>query len=167
VGFIRKLRLALCAVSLLLVDVAFAYRLSYGILRADLVLALAAFLALEAGAPGVVWSAVALGVLRDMASSARPGGSVVGMLAAAGLALALRDRVYREKVLADMMLAFLFVLSCGVVRGTGTALFSPARWGAMMGHALGQALLTAALCPLLFPVFRRLGLVQKEEHVLA
>jgi len=122
---ISKGRLALFALVLVLVQAAVAYRYSYGILRVDLLYILAAYLALEASPKGALWSALAIGLLRDLASCARPGTSAAALVTATGALLVLRGRIYREN------------------------------WPFLLWSALGQAALTAAFAPLFFFLFER------------
>jgi len=152
-----------CALALLLIQVAVAHRLSYGILRFDLLYLLAAYMALEASPRGALGSALFIGLLRDMGSTGPVGAGAVVVVLGVGATLWLRGRVYREMVLTDVVLVFLFVLLCGGLEATGLALlYASAQWGALMGCAFGQAVLTAALCPLMFAAYRRAGVLERH-----
>ena len=163
----RKARLAICALAMVLLQVSVTYRFSYGILRLDSLYLLAAFMALEADLGAALWSALAIGLLRDLASAGRLGGSALVLVPAAAALFAVRDRLWREPVLVDVMLVFAFALFCGAVEGTVVAIVGEAAgWGAMLAQALGQAVVTAALCPLFFALFRLAGVVDAHESVL-
>jgi len=160
---ISKGRLALFALVLVLVQAAVAYRYSYGILRVDLLYILAAYLALEASPKGALWSALAIGLLRDLASCARPGTSAAALVTATGALLVLRGRIYREKPVVDAVLAFIFVLCGGTLQATWLWLATPgANWPFLLWSALGQAALTAAFAPLFFFLFERGRLLDRE-----
>ena len=164
----RKVRFAVCALVMVLLQVSVTYRFSYGILRLDLLFLLAAFMALEADLGAALWSALAIGLLRDLASAGRLGGSALILVPAAAGLFAVRDRMWRETALVDMVLVFGFALFCGVLEGTAVAIAGEAaRWGTMLAHAFGQAAVTAALCPLFFALFRRAGLVDAHDSLLA
>lgn len=165
---IRKDKLILCAALMFVLQVTISHRLSYRALRFDLLYLLVAFLALEATPSGALWSALGLGLLRDLGSSGRLGSSAVLMvLGAAGL-LDLRGRLFRETALANMLLVFVFVLFCGVVDAGVVAIAERyAQWGTLLGRAMGQALLTAAICPVLFLLYECIGLVERQQSVLA
>jgi len=156
------------AAVLFLLQVTVAHRFSTESLRFDLLYLLAAYLALEARPEAALVCACAIGILRDLGSGGRLGASAVVMvLGAAGL-LVLRDRIYREKIVTDVVLVFGFVLFCGTLRAGGVALASAsAGWFALMQYALGQAALTAALAPLFFRLFDRLRVVEREGALLA
>jgi rod shape-determining protein MreD len=160
---VRKARLSVCAVLLLLVQVCAAYRLSYGILRVDLLYLLAGFLALEAAPANALWSALAIGVLRDLASSARLSASALATVLATAALLAVRDRLYREPVFVDMALLFVYALLAGVVEATAVAIADRADWSVLLGCALGQAAFTAALVPVFFFLFERVGLLERKD----
>ena len=164
---IRKVRLAICALILLLIQVCVAYRFSYGVLRVDLLYALAGFLTLEAAPAGALWSVLAIGVLRDLGSSARIGASALPMVVATASLLPVKDRVNREIVSLEIALLFVYALFGGILEAVGVALASGALWSVLLGYAVGQALLTAALAPALFFVFEWAGLVDKKGALLA
>ena len=164
---IRKGRLILCAIVLFLIQVAIAHRLTYRFVRFDLLYLLAAFLALEGSEDGALWSALGIGLLRDLGSSGRLGGSAVLLLLGVAGLVHVRDRIFRETVVTDMLLAFLLVLFCGVGHAMGVALFGRyVQWGMLLVRALGQALITASLYPLLSLVCERIGLLEREEYAL-
>jgi len=86
------------------------------------------------------------------------------MVLAAGGLVALRGRIYREVIVTDVLLVFLFALFCGGMEATVVALFhASARWGGLLALASGQAILTALLCPLVFAACNRFGLVDRHE----
>ena len=159
---LRTVRLVLCALVLFLLQVTISHRLTYGILHADLLYVLAAFLALEASEEAALWSALGIGLLRDLGSSGRLGGSAVLLvLGAAGL-LHVRDRIFREVFVTDMVLVFAFALFCGAGHATGLAVAGRyAQWGALLAGALGQALVTAVLYPVFAFLFERAALLDR------
>jgi len=148
--------------------VTIAHRFAYRHVGFDLLYLLSAFLALEAGARGALGGALAIGVLRDLGSCGRLGASgVILVLATAGM-LSLRDRVYRETVVMDLLLIFVFLLFCGAAEAAGVALGAAgADKKVLLGRALGQALLTTALSPPFFFLFERAGLIERDESLLA
>lgn len=165
---IRKGRLIACAAVCFLIQVTILHRLTYGILSVDLICILAVFLALEASESGALWSALGLGLLRDMGTSGRIGGSsVLLVLGAAGL-VRVRDRIFRETPLPDMLLAFLFALFCGGGHAMAAVLAERyADWQALLSQAFGQAVVTAALYPFIALICDRIGLLQRQESGLA
>jgi len=165
---IRKGRLIACALVLFLIQGAVAHRLSGAFLRFDLLYLLAAFLALEAGEKGALWSALGIGVLRDLGSTGRLGGSAVLLVVAAAALVHLRNRIYREGFVTDVLLVFVFVLFCGMGHAAGTALAGRyAQWGPLLARALGQALITGVLYPPFAYVFDAIGVLERQESVLA
>ena len=62
------------------------------------------------------------------------------------------------------MLTFGYVLACGLARALIGAAFTPGpQAGELAAIALGQAAFTAALSPLAFLAFTRLGLVARSS----
>jgi len=161
---LRRARVAACVLVLLLLQVGVMHRFSHGWLRLDLLMLLAAYLALEGPPKGALVSALVLGLLRDFASAGRPGASAVVMVLGVLGVLLLRDKVYRHHALMQALYAFGFILFCGLLQALGTfALVRGAALRVLLPGALGQALLTSALSPLMFLVFEHLGLVEKVE----
>jgi rod shape-determining protein MreD len=161
---VRKVRLALCVAVLFLLQAALVPRFSYGVLRPDLLVLVAAFLALEADYRGALWSVFAIGLLRDLGSIGRLGGSGLLLVpACAGLVL-LREHLVRESFLTDLVLAGLFVLAFSVGEAALSDLFvSGAGLRVLLTQALGQAAFTAALAPLLFAAFEGVGIVDRSS----
>jgi rod shape-determining protein MreD len=165
---IRKGRLIVCALVLFLIQGAVAHRLSGAFLRFDLLYLLAAFLALEAGEKGALWSALGIGVLRDLGSTGHLGGSAVLLVVATAALLHFRNRIYREAFVTDALLVFTFVLFCGLGHAAGTALVGRyAQWGPLLTRALGQALLTGLLYPPFAYIFDALGLMERRETAMS
>ena len=158
---IRKIRLALCIALLFLLQVTVAHRLSYRFLRPDLLLLCAAYLALESDFRGALWTALVLGVLRDLGSGGAPGASALLMVPAAAALAVVEEHLVRKSALTDALLALLFYLAVGTVYALGTALIASGSLSRLMMGAAGQALYTAALSPLLFAAFDQVGLVGK------
>ena len=157
-----------CTILLFLLQVSVSHRFSYGSLRFDMLYLLAAYLALEASPRGALWSALLIGVLRDLASCGRVGGSAVPLVLATIGMVFIRDRIYREHVLMDILLVFALVAFCGLMRAAGMALLArSAEWGTLAAGAIGQAFVTALLSPVLFFFFERAGLIDRHESVLA
>jgi rod shape-determining protein MreD len=161
VAMVSKLRLTACALALFLLQAAVVHRFSHRLLRPDLIYLAAAFLALEASWTGALGGAFALGLLRDLGSAGRLGtGALVLLVATAGMLL-LRDRLVRESAWTDLLLAFAYVLACGLMSALATAASTPAADGpTLVAAALGQAAFTAALSPFLFAGLARAGLVR-------
>ena len=165
---IRKGRLILCAAVLFLIQATVAHRLSGAFVRFDLLYLLAGFLALEANEDGALWAALCIGLLRDLGSAGRLGGSAVLLvLGVAGL-VHVRGRIYREVFVTDVLFVFALVLFCGVGHAMGVALVGRyAQWEPLLTRALGQALVTAVLYPPFAHIFDAIGLLEREESVLA
>jgi rod shape-determining protein MreD len=159
----RKLRFAVCALVLFVVQTAIVHRFTHRFLRPDLLYAMAAFLALEADFRSALWGGFALGMLRDLGASGRLGGSaLLIVLATAGL-LFLRDRLLRESFVTDLVLTFAYVLVCGTAHAFATALLAPGHQSAeLIQRAFGQAMFTTAVSPLLFASFTKAGLVDRK-----
>jgi len=161
---IRPVRFILCATVVFLLQVSVAHRFSYGMLRLDLLYLLCAFLALQVTARGALWSALLLGVLRDLASSGRLGASALVMVLVTSGLLGLRDYFYRDRIVINVVLVLLFVLFCGAGEAAVVALADhAARWGYLLRCALGQAVLTALLSPVLFFFLDLVGLVEEDK----
>jgi len=157
---IRKARLVVCIAALFLLQVTLAHRFTYRFLRPDLLYTIAVFIALEADSRGALCSAFALGILRDLGSSGRLGTSAFLFVLASYGMLWLRERLMRERAWVDMVLVFGYVLVCELAQAAGVALATA--WVSaddFMPRALGVAIYTSALSPLLFAAFARLGLV--------
>jgi rod shape-determining protein MreD len=157
---VHKVRTIVCVAVLFMVQVTIVHRFSYRFLRPDLLCLAAAYLALEASLGGALWSAFGLGILRDLGSAGRLGASPLLLIPASALLFLIRGQLVRESVWADMLLTFAYVLVCGAAHALVSAAFTPGpQAGELMGVALGQAAFTAALSPLFFLAFAKLGLV--------
>ncbi len=160
---IRKVRLALCIAALFLIQVTLAHRLSYRFLRPDLLLLCAAYLALESDFRGALWAALILGLLRDLGSAGPIGASALLMVPAAAGLNSLKEHLVRKSAVMDALLALLYFLSVGVLYAMGTVLTTSGALPRLMLGALGQAVYTAALSPLLFAGFDQIGLVEEQR----
>jgi rod shape-determining protein MreD len=139
---------------------AVVHRLCPGWGRPDLICLLAAFIALEATAPGAFWSGLALGILRDLGSAAPLGSGALAMLPAVALLLGVRDRFY-ETHAVDVGLALVFVLTFSVLEAAGAMIHSPgAPFATLSVVALGQSLFSAALAFPVFVLLRKTGVVR-------
>jgi rod shape-determining protein MreD len=163
---IRRFRFALCAVVLFVVQTALVHRFTYGIMRPDLLCAAAVYLALEAGFTEALWGALLLGLLRDLGSCGRLGASALLFpLAAAGLQ-SVKGHLVRESFLTDLALTFACVLLYGVADAVATAaLTSGPQLGDLLPRAIGQAVFTTALSPLLFAALARVAVVDTTRAV--
>jgi len=162
---IRKLRLIACVAILLILQTTVVHRFSYRFVRFDLLGLLVAFLALEASFKATVWSALGIGLLRDLASCGRLGASGLLFVAGAGGLFFLREKVIRQHVWTELLLVFAFVLFYSAAwAASEAAVASGAQLGALLKRALGTAAFTAMLSPLLFPLFERSGLVRSERN---
>ena len=161
---IRKLRLTACVAALLLLQTTVVHRFSYGFVRFDLLSLLVAFLALEASPKATVWSALAIGLLRDLTSCGRVGTSALLFVAGACGLLFLRERVIRQHIGTDLLLVFAFVLFCSAAWAAGeAALAGGPQLGPLLRRALGTAAFTALLSPFFFPLFEKAGFVRAER----
>jgi rod shape-determining protein MreD len=159
---VRRLRLIACAALLFLLQATIAHRFSYGPLRPDLLALLVIYLGLEADFGPALIGAFALGILRDLGSLTPLGLSALLYLPATGALLVVRERLFREHALTDMVFAFCFVWACGAVHALGAALLMPsAHAGPLMARAAGQAVFTAALSPLFFVACTAAGIVDR------
>jgi rod shape-determining protein MreD len=164
---VRRTRVVACATILFLLQASVAHRFSYGPLRPDLVALLVVYLGLEADIAPALLGAFALGILRDLGSLTPVGLSSLIYLPATAVLLAVRERIFREHALVDMIFAFCFVWGCGTVHALGVAVFLPAaRTGALLARALGQATFTAALSPLFFVACTAAGIVDRPWTAL-
>lgn len=164
---IRKVRFALCVAVLFLLQVTVMHRFAYGILRADLLYLAAVFLALEADFTGAVVGAFAIGLLRDFGSAGSPGASAVLFPPASAALVLIRGHLVRGSVLTDMVLTFSYVLACNLASALGVAFFTAGgRIAELAPVALGQALITAALSPLVFAAFAGMRLVDRSSEAL-
>jgi rod shape-determining protein MreD len=164
---IRKGRLVLCVAVLFLLQVTVVHRFTHAFLRPDLLFLAAAFLALEADFTGALWSAFALGLLRDLGSGGRIGASAIVLVAASAVLVTVRRRLMRESFWPDMVLTFAYVLACGVVSALAVwALSEAGQLRELLARAAGQAAFTTALSPLVFVAFSKLGLVDKDLALL-
>jgi len=160
----NKIRLGICILILLTLQSTVVHRFSYRFLSFDLLSLLVAFLALEASAKGALCCAMGIGLLRDLASYGRLGGSALIYIAAASGLLFVRGRLFRENIWTDLLLVFLFVCFCGVVQAVGIAIVSPGpQLHALLPSAVGTAALTAAISPLFFYVFERAQIIRAGE----
>lgn len=161
---IRKSRLVLCIAVLFLLQAAVVHRFSYHFLQPDLLLLAAAYLALEADFRGALWSAFAIGLLRDLGSSGRMGGSALLLVPVCAALVVLREHLMRESFLTDLALAVLFVLTFSIGEAVLSFLFVPgAGLHELLVQALGRAVFSAALTPMLYAAFGALGLVDRSD----
>ncbi len=164
---IRKGRLILCVAVLFLLQAALAHRFSHGFLRIDLLYIVVVFLALEADFKGALWTAFLVGLLRDLGSCGRLGASAVLFVSATWGTLWLRNRLVRESIWTDLALTFAYVLLCELAYGLGAAALIPAAQAAdAVPRALGEAVFTTAISPLLFMGFARVGLLDRSPEAL-
>jgi len=164
---VRKVRFTLCVAVLFLLQVTVMHRFTYGILRPDLLYLAVIFLALEAGFAGALAGAFALGLLHDLASAGGFGASALLFLPASAALVLMRGHLLRESLMTDMVLAFFYVLACGLASAVGVAAFtSGGRIAELAPLALGQAIFTAALSPLVFAAFVGMRLVDKSSGAL-
>ena len=160
---IRKVRFVLCVAVLFLAQAALVHRFSYRFLQPDLLYLTAAFLALEADYKGALWGAFALGILRDLGSSGAIGASPLIFIPASMGLLFVRDHIRRDSALTDLLLTFAYVLSGGLVYAVIAGLFGAGHpTDELVAIAFGQALFTAALSPLFFVGFTKIGLVRSR-----
>jgi len=147
---------------LFLLQVAVAHRFFYSSVRFDLLYLIAVFIALEAGVRDALWSALWIGLLRDLASVGRLGSSAVLLVLAAAGVLLIRDRVFRESAVMDAAFVFAVVFLCALCDAVWLGLAGhEAAWGTLAGRATGQAAVTAALSPVFFVFFEWIGLVER------
>jgi rod shape-determining protein MreD len=157
---IRKLRFAAWAFAMFLLQTALVHRFSFHHLRPQLLHLTAVFLALEARPSGALWGAFALGLLSDLGSSGRPGSGPLLLLPATAALIALRGHLLRDWFWTDMLLALAYLLTVGVAHAAAVWITSPAATaGTMARYAIGPAVLSTALTPLLFPLMARAGIV--------
>jgi rod shape-determining protein MreD len=162
---VRRKRVIACAAVLFLLQAAVAHRFSYGPLRPDLLALLVIYLGLEADHAAALIGAFALGMLRDLGSLNPLGLSALLYLPGTVVLLAVRERLFREHALVDMIFAFCFVWGCGTVQALGTTVFLPsARAVPLLTRAVGQAAFTAALSPLFFVACAALGIVERPGN---
>ena len=163
---LRKGRLLICVIVLFLLQACVSHRLSHNYLRFDFIYLLAAFLALEADFRPALWWALGLGLLRDLASTGRLGVSAAVLVPATAGVLLVRNRIYRENVIMDVLLVFLFVLLCSGAEALALTIALPgAEFVRLMGRAMGQAAYTSALAPVCFLFFERIGLIERQASL--
>ncbi len=161
---IRRARFILCAAAVFLVQTTVVHRFTHGTLRPDLVLLLAAFVALEADAPAALACAFCLGLLRDLGSAGPLGATSLVLVPATGILVMLRSHLLRDSPWTDLALTFGYVLGVGVV---GALLaWLPSAGGELSGmlpRAVGQAAFTTALAPLVSALLARAGIVSRSD----
>ena len=164
---IRKGRLIICVAVLFVLQATLAHRFSQRFLRVDLLYVVVVYLALEADFKGALWSAFLVGLLRDLGSCGRLGASALLFVAATWGTLWLRSYLVRESIWTDLVLVFAYVLLCELAYGLGTAALIPAAQAAdLLPRALGQAIFTTAISPLLFAGFIKGRVVDKSLEAL-
>jgi rod shape-determining protein MreD len=136
-------------------------RFSYGVLRMDLLMLLAAFMALEARFTGALVGVFAAGLLRDLGAEGRLGASALLFLLTVPPLLVVREYLLRENPFTDWLLTALWLGVLAVVTAGIKALFTPgAQLGPLLSATGGQALLTALVAPLVFVLLHKAGIVQ-------
>ena len=161
---IRRTRFIMCAAVVFLVQTTVVHRFTHGPLRPDLLLLLAAFVALEADAPAALVCAFCLGLLRDLGSVGPLGASSLVLVPATGVLVMLRSHLLRDSPWTDLVLTFGYVLGVGLVGGLIACLPSAAgELSALPARAGGQAAFTTALSPLVFALLARLGIVRRPD----
>jgi rod shape-determining protein MreD len=156
---LRTGRLIIGLAVLFLLQTSVVHRFTYDWLRPDLLVLAAVFLALEASHRGALCGAFAVGLLRDLGSCGRIGAGALLLVAASAAVFALRDYLI-QAAWTDLAMTFAYVLAVGTVAAlaTGASAVGP-QLPALLGRALGQAVFTTALCPLVFVALHRLGVV--------
>lgn len=164
---VRKVRLVLCVAVLFLLQATVVHRFSVGPFRPDLLYLAAVFLALEADYPGALWGAFGIGLLSDLGSCGRLGAGPLLLVPASALLVVLRRYLMRESAWTDLVLTFAYVLAVGLVSAAFVAAFTPGgRIGELTLRALGQAVFTTALSPLVFAALTAVGVVDKSSASL-
>jgi rod shape-determining protein MreD len=161
---VRRTRFALCLLCTYLVQVALVPRFSLGALRMDLLVLLAAFMALEADFTSALVGVFAAGLLRDLGGGGRLGASALLFLLTVPPLLVLREYLLRENPLTDWALTAVWLLALAVLTAVGKSLFTPGPQLAVLLRATGgQALMTALVAPLVFVLLHRAGIVENPE----
>jgi len=164
---IRKGRLIICVAVLFLLQATLVHRFSQRFLRLDLLYVVVAYLALEADFKGALWGAFLVGMLRDLGSCGRLGASALLFVLATWATLWLRSYLVRESIWTDLALVFAYVLLCELAYGLGTAALTPGAQAAdLLPRALGQAVFTTAVSPLLFAAFIKARVVDRTLGAL-
>ncbi len=158
---LRRPRLAACLAALFVLQACLAQRFSYSFLRVDLLLALAAFLSLEASHRGALGGAFAVGIIRDLGSSGRLGSSALLMLVAAAGTVTLGEYLLRESFWTELLLVALFILAFSVAESVLGMVCAGTASAPLLRAGLGQAAFTAAVTPLLLPVLHSMRIVER------
>ncbi len=161
---IRKIRFVLVALIISIMQQVFVHRYSYGYAGLDLIAVMGAFTAIMVPTGAALWSCLGLGVLRDLGTAARLGGSALAMLPAVLMISMLKDRFYRSGMAFDIIFTLLFMLSFGFVYAAGAIVFSLGTIPfSFFYHAIGYAVFSSLLVPPLFALFRSAGLVEERK----
>ena len=165
---IRRFRFGICLLGVYLLQVCLAPRFSYGVLRIDLLMLLAAFLALEAGFTGAVAGVFVVGLVRDLGAGGHLGGSALLFLLTVPPLLVLREYLLRENPLTDWILTAGWLAVTAVLIALTKALFTPGpQAGPLLTATAGQALMTALVAPLVFVLLHRTRIIETREDAFA
>lgn len=157
---VRRLRLAVCIAVVYLLQACVMHRFSYGFLRVDLLALLAVFVALEADFRPALRTVFVIGLLRDMGTLGRIGASPLLFVPAAAALMVAREYILRETLWTDMTMTFLWLLAVSVPPALARGAFIEGpQLLSMLKAALGTALCTAIIAPLVFMFLHRAGIV--------
>ncbi len=158
-----RVRLAASVAALFLLQAAVVPRFTHLTFRPDLLLLVPAFVALEGSFRAAAWTALCVGLVRDL-GSAGPLGLTPLVLVPATVALcAMRERLVRGRLAVDLALTFAYVFACGLVLAAVQEAGSAGRFAATE-VAFGQALVSTAVAPVLFLVLRNARVVAPQEE---
>lgn len=139
------------------------HRFSYAYIGFDLLLLLAAFMAINASWRGALWSSFFLGVLRDLGSVGRLGSGALALLLPVLLIGIVRERYYRDVMLSDILFSFVFLFSFGVIYSIPVLFLSRGASVAYLAHAACRSAFSVLLVPPFFGMLHMAGIVDKQK----
>jgi rod shape-determining protein MreD len=158
---VRKVRLAICVLTLFVCQTAIVQRFSVHHIRPDLLLLLAAYVGLEADYRHALPATFLVGLIRDLGTCGRIGASPLLLVPLCAGLIATRDHVLRESFWTDLVLATIFYCAFSVGEALlNILLISQASVRTLAVQGAGQTALTAALTPLLFAMLASIGITR-------
>ncbi len=162
---IKWMKLVAAALASAVLQQSLMHRFSYGYISLDLIALLAAFVAVSVTNKSAPWTIAALGLLRDLGSTGRPGLGALSFLVALIPVWKLKERLDRTTAVSEPVLSFLFLLCEGFVYAAGTLLLTPGMTLSLFYHSAGRAVFSAFMAPPLFSLFRTAGITETKKTV--
>jgi rod shape-determining protein MreD len=158
-----RVRLAASVAVLFLLQAAVAPRFTHLHFRPDLLLLVSAFVALEGSFQAAAWTALCVGLLRDLGSAGPLGLTPLVLVPATVGLYGAREHLVRGRLAVDLALTFAYVFACGLAMSAAQKAGAGTRFGPA-GVAFGQALVSTAVAPMLFVVLRNARVAARQEQ---